>query len=190
MLPAALTRLMRKLRGLGLDTAILREGAPQRELVETAEREDRSPMETLLWLSDKIWKEWQNMTNCTDYICLLNIWSQRWDSWEQKASFGPCESLRFKKYINIYCTVIICNHNYNILQLIIHNPLVACWVTTMPVAYSSAGLFFTTTPRTCYRHACPIVRTCSAVHPQMNSWGRLSRPIVAWFQQTSEQFHF
>lgn len=42
MLPAALTRLMRKLRGLGLDTAILREGAPQRELVETAENEDRS----------------------------------------------------------------------------------------------------------------------------------------------------
>lgn len=41
MLPAALTRLMRKLRGLGLDTAILREGAPQRELVETAENEDR-----------------------------------------------------------------------------------------------------------------------------------------------------
>eukprot|EP00434_Breviolum_minutum_P005785 symbB.v1.2.005100.t1/scaffold234.1/size257806/19 len=41
MLPAALTRLMRKLRGLGLDTMILREGAPQRELVETAEDEDR-----------------------------------------------------------------------------------------------------------------------------------------------------
>ena len=42
MLPAALTRLRRKLRGLGLDTAILREGAPQRELVETAENKDRS----------------------------------------------------------------------------------------------------------------------------------------------------
>lgn len=42
MLPAALTRLMRKLRGLGLDTMILREGAPQRELVETAEDEDRT----------------------------------------------------------------------------------------------------------------------------------------------------
>ena len=42
ILPTALTRLMRKLRGLGLDTVILKEGLPQRELVEQAEREDRS----------------------------------------------------------------------------------------------------------------------------------------------------
>lgn len=33
---------MRKLRGLGLDTAILREGAPSRELVDNAEDEDRN----------------------------------------------------------------------------------------------------------------------------------------------------
>lgn len=42
ILPTALTRLMRKLRGLGLDTVILKEGLPRRELVEQAEREDRS----------------------------------------------------------------------------------------------------------------------------------------------------
>lgn len=41
ILPAALTRLMRKMRGLGLDTEILREGAPQGDLVESAEADDR-----------------------------------------------------------------------------------------------------------------------------------------------------
>lgn len=41
IIPPALNRLMRKLRGLGLDTKILKEGSPQRELVETAEEEDR-----------------------------------------------------------------------------------------------------------------------------------------------------
>jgi len=41
LLPAALTRLMRKLRGLGLDTEIVREGTPQRDLVEAAETDDR-----------------------------------------------------------------------------------------------------------------------------------------------------
>ncbi|CAE7675422.1 EXD3, partial [Symbiodinium sp. CCMP2456] len=41
ILPAALTRLMRKMRGLGLDTEILKEGAPQGDLVESAEADDR-----------------------------------------------------------------------------------------------------------------------------------------------------
>eukprot|EP00438_Fugacium_kawagutii_P001338 Skav226322 [mRNA] locus=scaffold3301:635617:652993:- [translate_table: standard] len=50
ILPAALTRLMRKLRGLGLDTAILREGAPSRELVDSAEEEDRSSTQKMIIL--------------------------------------------------------------------------------------------------------------------------------------------
>ncbi|CAJ1419291.1 unnamed protein product [Effrenium voratum] len=41
ILPASLNRLMRKLRGLGLDTEMLAEGAPARRLVECAEESDR-----------------------------------------------------------------------------------------------------------------------------------------------------
>ena len=41
LLPSILNRLMRKMRGLGLDTEIMREGAAQRDLVDAAEKDDR-----------------------------------------------------------------------------------------------------------------------------------------------------
>ena len=41
LLPSTLTRLMRKMRGLGLDTEIMREGTSQQALVEAAEKDDK-----------------------------------------------------------------------------------------------------------------------------------------------------
>ena len=75
MLPAALTRLMRKLRGLGLDTAILREGAPQRELVETAENEDRSLMAKLFrsFPAPRHVYDYTVHTGHSLYLCVFSI---------------------------------------------------------------------------------------------------------------------